>query len=101
MGVYMAIWKNSKMFSICSNGTHIFDYTLEVIIDEDRIAISYLDEGKPMTYKGSNNHSDHFRLQCNENGGHGSLHRFPDEEKLEGSWVEGGVEGFWIIELKK
>ena len=77
------------------------NFTCEVLIDEKRIVVSYFEEGKPLSYVGANKKNGHFRLQCNANGGYGTLHKFPDEDILEGFWIEGGDEGFWRIELNK
>ena len=97
----MSIWKNSKMFCITSGGDITADnFPCEVLIDDKNIVVSYFEEGKPIKYAGANKLDGHFRLQCNENGGYCTLHKFADENIMNGFWVEGGAEGFWRVELK-
>jgi len=97
----MAIWKNSKMFSICSDGSDIIlDEPCQVIIDDKRIVISYFDEGQGIEYIGVNNNDGHFKVKCKQTGGYGNFHKFNSENNLEGFWIEDGYEGFWRIQLK-
>lgn len=97
----MAIWKNSKMFFIRSDGADIVhNYSFQVLIDDKRIAVSYFAEGESISYTGVNKNNDHIFLECHELDGEASLHRLPNATLLIGTWVEGGDEGFWKIELK-
>jgi hypothetical protein len=96
----MAIWKNSNMFSTTFGAKDIDNGLCEVLIDDNRIVVSYFIDGHGIEYTGVNNNDGHFRVQCRQLNGSGTLHKFKDENILEGSWVEGGYEGFWKIELK-
>lgn len=97
----MSIWKNSKMFSITTDGSVTQDnYPCQVLIDDKRIVVSYFEEGESVSYTGTNKKNDHFYLECNELDGKASLHRFPQSDVLIGGWVEEGDEGFWKIKLK-
>jgi hypothetical protein len=69
-----------------------------VKITDDEILVEYDDEGL-VKYRGPNDASGHFLLAAPDVEGRASLHRFPDADILEGSWVEAGYRGMWRIEL--
>ncbi|TAM17846.1 MAG: hypothetical protein EPN62_19790 [Candidimonas sp.] len=72
--------------------------TCVVKITDDEILVEYDDDGL-VQYRGENDGNGHFVLTAPEVDGKASLHRFPDSQTLEGSWVEGGYRGMWRIEL--
>jgi hypothetical protein len=78
--------------AVCEN------YPCVVKIDENEILVEYEDAGIQQ-YRGKNRGDGHFELLSPELGGKASLHMFPGDTLLEGSWVESSYRGMWRIEL--
>jgi hypothetical protein len=91
------IWKHSFLTSFGAGGEMTED-SCEVRISNGSIAISYDDVGK-VVYEGTEEAPGHFRLSCSAVNGRATLHRFPDDDMLEGFWAEGGYLGMWRIQL--
>jgi hypothetical protein len=97
----MGIWENSLMITAFFDETPaIEDDDCVARIDEKSIEISYDDEDGNVIYRGKNDGSGHFELNCPERNGHASLHMFKNGKFVDGYWVEGGYKGFWRIELR-
>ena len=95
----MTIWTHCKMSTLYySEDGAEENYLCVVKITDDEIVVEYDDEGL-VQYRGSNDASGHFLLAASDVEGRASLHRFPDADILEGSWVEAGYRGMWRIEL--
>jgi hypothetical protein len=94
-GAKMPTWKNSSMDTFFSGEQS----TCEVRISAFEIVVSYQDNDRTLEYKGKEIAPGHFELTSAETGGKASLHRSPDNEWLEGSWLEGEREGMWRIRL--
>ena len=95
----MTIWTHCKMSTLyCSEDGAEENYPCVVKITDDEILVEYDDEGL-VQYRGSNDAGGHFLLAAPDVEGRASLHRFPDADILEGSWVEAGYRGMWRIEL--
>jgi hypothetical protein len=71
----------------------------EVRISGNKIWISYEGDGGPVLYEGDEKSPGHFKLFCNSQKGRATLHRFPDDDILEGFWIESGYQGMWRIQL--
>lgn len=97
----MARWENCKADIYYQDGTEatLGDAGYDVRIDENEIVVSYKDEDGHVVYKGVNNGNGHYELVAPERSGHVTLHQLPDSDALEGSWVEDGQRGMWIIYL--
>lgn len=97
----MPLYKNSKADVYEADGVE-HAWPCEVRIGEDgSIAISYKDEGHLVVYEGSEIESGHFTVKAVSVNGRGTLHKVPDEDVLEGWWLEDGYEGMWRIELEE
>ena len=94
----MTIWNHCKMSTLYYSDDGEESYPCVVKITDDEILVEYDDEGL-VQYRGSNDGQGHFLLAAPDVEGRASLHRFPDANILEGSWVEGGYRGMWRIEL--
>lgn len=94
------IYKNSTMWTYYGSDEGATEIACEVRIDGDEISVSYLDDGGPVVYTGRAVGVGHFRLECtNRVKGRATLHRFDDDDVLEGSWIEDGYEGMWRIQI--
>jgi hypothetical protein len=77
----------------------------QVRIDDAVITVSYREDGGLVSYSGQEEAPGHFKLTCPspEKKGRATLHRFPDDDYLEGYWIEilpdGRVQGMWRIFL--
>lgn len=95
----MTIWNNSKMTTLYySDDAASQNFPCIVKMTDDEILVEYDDDGL-VQYRGVNDGSGHFVLTAREVDGRASLHRFPESEILEGSWVEGAVLGMWRVHL--
>ena len=95
----MTIWTHCKMSTLYySEDGAEENYPCVVKIIDDEILVEYDDEGL-VKYRGPNDASGHFLLAAPDVEGRASLHRFPDADILEGSWVEAGYRGMWRIGL--
>jgi hypothetical protein len=93
----MPTFKNSSMDTFLQGEQS----TCEVQLSTSEIVVTYDDGQGPITYKGREVGPGHFMLESQETGGKGSLHRIPNTEWLEGSWIEGEREGMWRIKLSE
>ncbi|QLP98560.1 MAG: hypothetical protein HZY79_15855 [Rhodoblastus sp.] len=92
------ICKHGSIDSCYGDGAD-FGWPCEVRLDGDEIIISYEENGCHCLYKGRDVGHGHFELNCTENGGKATLHRFPDGDHLDGFWVQDGYQGMWRIHL--
>jgi hypothetical protein len=94
----MTVYKNAKCDTYCSEGVeqHV---PLEVKIENGSIAVSYKEDGILVVYEGRENEPGHFELERRGISSKATLHRFHDDDVLEGSWREDRYEGMWRIEL--
>ena len=97
----MTVYKNCSMTTLFYSDGDVDD-KCEVNISEEKIVLSYFDEdfNGYIMYSGEVVGDGHYKLECIEVNGKGTLHRFPNGEILEGYWVEEGYEGMWRIKLK-
>lgn len=93
----MPVFKNSTMTIFTDEGES--DCRCEVRISDSTIAVSYNDDGQVVVYDGPEIEPGHFKLKSSTVNGRGTLHRFGDDDILEGSWVEDGYQGMWRIQL--
>jgi len=100
---HMAVWNNSVMECIYYDADAAdLDLHCQVRIDDDEIVVTYEeDDGGYPLYRGQNDGTGHFVLQCPANHGRATLHRFPNGQILEGFWDEEGYRGFWRIRLQE
>lgn len=75
---------------------------VELRLDEEELVIAYEDEddlGRPLTviYRGTNRGDGHYELRATGVDGRATLHRNPDHDVFEGTWIEGGSMGMWRI----
>lgn len=77
------------------------EYECQVKISSKSILISYLgDNNVPVVWTGNDDSaSGHYTLTCPSVSGRATLHRSPNTDRLEGSWLDGGYTGMWRIEL--
>lgn len=75
----------------------------QVKISRNNILVSYLGDNEvPIVWTGNDNSaSGHYILTCPSVSGRATLHRTPNTDRLEGSWLENGNTGMWRIELDK
>jgi hypothetical protein len=92
-----SVWKHSVMTSF-SEGD-VSEDKCEVRIAPGRIWVSYRTDEGPTVYDGEETAPGHFKLLCPAQKGRASLHRFPDDDVLEGFWIEYGFQGMWRIQL--
>ena len=98
------LYKNSKMDVIYYDAEPAsFGTTCQVRLDEHEILIDYIPDGETerVLYKGEEKGKGHYHLHGHGFKGDASLHCFDDSKKLEGCWIEDGVKGMWVIELRK
>jgi len=95
----MAVWKNATMTSFY-DGDECDVTHCEVRIDGSEIVVSYDDEDGLTVYQGNETGPGHYKLSAPSVSGQATLHRVPDEDVLEGHWIQDGYEGMWRIELK-
>lgn len=97
----MTVWKNAVMETYFGGNESKNECECQVRIDGSSIVISYEDEDGKVIYVGEEVAAGHFKLRCPERRARATLHRAPppDDEYLEGHWVEEGYEGMWRIFL--
>jgi len=71
----------------------------EIIINMDKIVVSYRYDNEVVVYKGKDEGHGHFVLECPDRKGKATLHQIPESKFLEGFWIEEGYKGFWRITL--
>lgn len=76
----------------------------EVRMNGDAIVVSFDDDdgaGRKVVWSGREVGSDRWLLTCTQPTGRAALSRSAmDPNALEGSWVEGGERGMWVIDLQ-
>jgi hypothetical protein len=95
----MTVYKNSKADLYYADGvTH--GESCQVRIGEDgSIALSYQGDSGPVVYEGKEIEAGHYVLKAASVNGQATLHKVPNEDVLEGWWLEAGNEGMWRIDL--
>jgi hypothetical protein len=96
----MIVYRNSKLHSYESDGLYE-PLPCEVRIGEGMIAVSYQGEGGLVLYEGREEGPGHFRLAAQGVNGRATLHRFENDNVLDGWWLEDSYEGMWRIELNE
>jgi hypothetical protein len=84
-----------------------FEKPCNVIIDEKKITLEFVIEGKECKWEGREKAPGHYFMwdesvsdvRCHPGVKTGTLHRMPDSDVLEGRWREDGCKGFWEITL--
>lgn len=71
----------------------------EIRINDGEIVVSYEDDHGVVVYKGKDEGTGHFVLECPAKRAKATLHQFPKSKFLEGFWLEEGSRGFWRITL--
>jgi hypothetical protein len=98
----MPVYKYSTIDTYYSVQAMDRGHRCEVKIEGDAIAVSYKTEGRYVVYEGQQIGSGHFSLDWREpSGGRATLHQVPNENTLEGWWMENGEEGMWRIDLEE
>lgn len=95
----MTIWADSEMDWYYAEGE---SETVKCIIriDGSNIVLDYVYERKRFVFKGSEDGEGHYRLFSDDGSGSKyHLHRFRDDETLDGVWFEGGHIGMCRISL--
>jgi len=96
----MALYRNSKISTYAADGLDS-GYPCEVRIGGGSIVVSYRRDDGLVLYEGNEVESGHYNLVAQAVGGKATLHKIPNEDVLGGSWLEGGYEGMWRIELEE
>ena len=100
----MGIWSRSIVQVLYYDNTPAEIWEgCEVKIDDKEIVVEYSDAYGPVSYKGKNEGTGHFKLesQKSERRGEATLHGFIGAMRLVGYWKEGGYEGLWRIVLRE
>jgi hypothetical protein len=93
-----AVFKKSLIDSYTSEGVDK-NYPAQVRLDESSVSVSYEGGDGIVVYEGNKTEHGYFRLHCLRTGGRATLHLIPEDDILEGSWLQGGEEGMWRIDL--
>ena len=93
----MTLYRKSSMEMFSTDGQ--WSHPCEVRIDGRHIAVSYKDNGIIILYEGPELEPGHFELRAKGVVGKATLHRFANDEMLDGWWLENGNEGMWRISL--
>ncbi len=96
----MTLYRNSKIDTYTAEGLDA-GHPCEVRIAEDFVVVSYKIDDGFVIYEGRETEKGHYALSAKATNGKATLHKIPDEDILEGSWLEGGYEGMWRIELEE
>lgn len=96
------VWSESKIDTLFNSGDDAwFGNKCIVTFKGNEIKVTYdADEGS-VSYKGNDHGHGHYFLTAPEVRGSATLHQVPDQNILEGHWVENGYEGMWRITLAK
>ena len=97
----MPVYKNSKADVYYAEGVDHAEACQVRIGEDGSIALSYQGDEGPVVYEGTEVGSGHYALKAASVNGEVTLHRVPNEDVLEGWWLEGGYEGMWRIELEE
>jgi hypothetical protein len=92
-----SVWKHSVMTSYCEG--EVYEDSCEVRMAPGKIWVSYRTEEGPTLYEGEETAPGHYKLLSPAQNGRASLHRFPEDDILEGFWIEMGFQGMWRIQL--
>ncbi len=91
----MPSWKKSLMTTAFLDSTVAYlNEPCQVVIDNNKIVVSYPDENEVVLYKGKSQGKGHFQLVCPERNGKASLHMFDGGFFLDGYWVLMGTGGY-------
>jgi len=96
----MTVYRNAKCDTYYSEGVEQ-NVPVQVKIEDGSIAVSYEENGVPVVYEGREIEPGHFELERRGISSKATLHRFSDDDVLEGSWREERYEGMWRIELRE
>jgi hypothetical protein len=89
--VEMPVYENCTVTTY--EGNRSYRSTCDVNFQDDSIAVSYQDDGGAVVYQGRQIAPGHFNLTSTTRNGRATLHQVPNENVLEGWWLEGGYEG--------
>jgi hypothetical protein len=95
----MPVYENCTVTTY--EGNRSYSSTCDVNIHDRSIAVSYEDDGGMVVYEGTEIAPGHFNLACPARNGRATLHQAPNENILEGWWLEDGYDGMWRIELEE
>jgi hypothetical protein len=71
----------------------------ELVLRDGQLIISYDDERGSVIYMGTNQGFG-YRLECPERKGRSTMHATgPENTQFEGSWIEDGYRGMWIVDV--
>ncbi|MFA6967331.1 hypothetical protein [Bosea sp. (in: a-proteobacteria)] len=93
----MPAWNHSSVEWYDSTGVH--NGTCEVKIEGSEIVLSYIWEGKRYLLRGQAVADGHFKLIGVGFNGKSNLHQFPNDDILEGWWIDDGYDGMCRITL--
>jgi hypothetical protein len=96
----MTAYQKSKADTYTADGVSLRN-PCQVRIGDGTITVSYMDDEGPVVYEGNETGDGHYSLASKDTGGRATLHKIPDEDTLEGSWIENRKIGMWRIELEE
>lgn len=91
------LYKNSTMEMFSEDGQ--WSHPCQVRINDEKIIVSYIEEGSHIVYEGEEKGIGHFLLKSESVNGSATLHCFSKSIFLEGWWKEDGRIGMWRITL--
>ena len=102
----MPVYPNARMYTYAAHGDVERQPCAVRIGDGDGlIVVEYQQESGRrrvvILYEGNEVESGHYTLTAQAVNGTATLHKIPNEDILEGSWVQGGDEGRWRIDLEE
>jgi hypothetical protein len=94
----MAVHRKCLMETFTDQG-QLEDRPCQVRISEGTISVSHEEGGETLVYEGAEVEPGHFKLGCPPVKGYATLHRFKDDDVLDGWYVQEGFEGMWRVRL--
>jgi hypothetical protein len=77
------------------------NYPCTVKFDENKILVEYKEDGEFVQYKGKGDGNGHYKLKGEGFPARATLHQFPDDDHLEGSWFQEGSSGMWKVQINE
>ncbi|MCF4124961.1 hypothetical protein [Methylobacterium sp. SyP6R] len=93
----MPVWNNCTMSSYYDDG--LIEEQCVVKIEGSSIIIEYMNGKNRYSFVGVEQTDGHYKLTAQTHKGRATLHRFPNDQFLEGWWHEDGRVGMWRIQL--
>ena len=90
--------RTATLTSYYEDGPKSENCTVRISSGHIRIELDYGDS-QQTAWEGLEREPGHFDLSCTATGGTGTLHRFYNDDRLEGAWHEQRGDGMWMLEL--